>query len=180
MVRAVAIGVTLTLMGLCVLTFAHSASRNVEPRTAILAAPAPERPAVRPVRVIYPSSASPVVPARPEAEDLRNPPLPPARLEPVSVAHDEPSPAAAEVHNGPSPLPETDPNLPTSRSPEHTADRIDINSATLDALDHISGGGRIGRAIARHRPYRSIEDLVRKRVVRRDVYERIRAQLAAN
>ena len=37
----------------------------------------------------------------------------------------------------------------------------------------------IGLAIARHRPYRSVEDLLTKRVVRRSVYEKIRMQLAA-
>lgn len=56
---------------------------------------------------------------------------------------------------------------------------VDINNATVEAMDHLPGAGRIGLAIARHRPYRSVEDLLTKRVVRRSVYEKIRMQLAA-
>ncbi|WP_428351876.1 helix-hairpin-helix domain-containing protein [Lichenifustis flavocetrariae] len=61
-----------------------------------------------------------------------------------------------------------------------TPGSFDINAASVDALDHIDGGGRIGRAIASHRPYHSVDDLVRKRVLRKDVFERIKGQLAAN
>ena len=55
---------------------------------------------------------------------------------------------------------------------------INLNSASVDALNHL-GGGHIGQSIVQHRPYRSVEDLVKKRVVRRSVYEQIKNQVAA-
>ena len=64
------------------------------------------------------------------------------------------------------------------QSKRPSAGGININNASVDALDHLHGGGHIGQAIARHRPYRSIEDLVKKRVLRRDTYEQIKNQIA--
>lgn len=64
-------------------------------------------------------------------------------------------------------------------SPAAPGQVVDINNAPVEAMDHLPGAGRIGLAIARHRPYRSVEDLLTKRVVRRSVYEKIRMQLAA-
>jgi hypothetical protein len=54
---------------------------------------------------------------------------------------------------------------------------IDINSASIAELNHM-GAGRIGKAIARRRPYASIEDLLRKRVLTRADYELIRDKIA--
>lgn len=67
-----------------------------------------------------------------------------------------------------------------SSEPKPSAKRggVNINHASIDALNHLPGAGRIGQAIADHRPYRSIEDLLAKRVVRRSVYEHIKNQLA--
>ncbi len=59
-----------------------------------------------------------------------------------------------------------------------SAGGVNINNASVEALDHLRGGGHIGQAIARHRPYRSVEDLVKKRVLRRDLYEQIKNQIA--
>ncbi len=53
-----------------------------------------------------------------------------------------------------------------------------LNSASSTALDHL-GGGHIGQSIIKHRPYHSVEDLVKKRVVRRSVFEQIKNQVAA-
>ncbi len=63
--------------------------------------------------------------------------------------------------------------------PTTSSQTLDINSASTEAMDHLSGAGRIGVAIARNRPYRSVADLLNKRVVRKSVYEKIRLQLAA-
>jgi hypothetical protein len=54
---------------------------------------------------------------------------------------------------------------------------LDLNSASIDELNAM-GGGRIGKAIARARPYASPEDLLRKRVVNRATYARIKDQVA--
>jgi DNA uptake protein ComE-like DNA-binding protein len=59
------------------------------------------------------------------------------------------------------------------------AQKININKASVDELNRLAGVGRIGVAIASHRPYGSVADLLTKRVVRKSVYEKIRAQLAA-
>ncbi len=54
---------------------------------------------------------------------------------------------------------------------------IDLNHASVDALNRLKGAGHIGQAIVSHRPYRSVEDLVKKRVLRRGVYEQIKQQV---
>ena len=46
-------------------------------------------------------------------------------------------------------------------------------------LNQIPGGGSIGRTIVAHRPYRSVDDLLTKRVIRRSVFDRIRLLVAA-
>ena len=56
---------------------------------------------------------------------------------------------------------------------------LNLNTASIDALNQIPGAGHIGRSIANHRPYRSVEDLLTKRVVKKSVNERIKAQVAA-
>ena len=53
---------------------------------------------------------------------------------------------------------------------------LDLNSASIDQLNAM-GGGRIGKAIARARPYATPEDLLRKRVVNRATYARIKDQV---
>ncbi len=64
---------------------------------------------------------------------------------------------------------------PPAKHPPGAA--VNINNASVQVLDHLRGGGHIGQAIARHRPYRSIEELVNKRVLRRDVYDQIKHQI---
>jgi DNA uptake protein ComE-like DNA-binding protein len=54
---------------------------------------------------------------------------------------------------------------------------IDLNKATVEQLNSLKGAGSLGRAIVRGRPYRSADDLVKKQVVRRTVYERIKDQV---
>ena len=52
---------------------------------------------------------------------------------------------------------------------------ININTASTEALDHMPGAGRIGHAIVTHRPYRAINDLVRKRVLRTSDFQKIQS-----
>ena len=44
-------------------------------------------------------------------------------------------------------------------------------------LNALKGAGALGRAIIRGRPYKSADDLVKKKIVRRTVYERIKDQV---
>ncbi len=54
---------------------------------------------------------------------------------------------------------------------------VDLNTASFAQLNSLKGAGAMGRAIIRGRPYASVEDLVTKRIVRRNVYERIKEQV---
>ena len=54
---------------------------------------------------------------------------------------------------------------------------VDLNKATVEDLNNLKGAGSLGRAIARGRPYKSVEELVKKRVVRRATFERIKDQV---
>ena len=54
---------------------------------------------------------------------------------------------------------------------------VDLNTASVEQLNSLRGAASLGRAIVRGRPYQSAEDLVKKRVVRRTVYERIKDQV---
>ncbi|ACA17264.1 hypothetical protein M446_2839 [Methylobacterium sp. 4-46] len=54
---------------------------------------------------------------------------------------------------------------------------VDLNTASLAELNGLRGGGAIGRAIVRGRPYRSAEELVSRRVLSRARFERIRDQV---
>jgi DNA uptake protein ComE-like DNA-binding protein len=56
---------------------------------------------------------------------------------------------------------------------------VDLNTAPLHQLNALRGAGLIGRAIVRGRPYASAEDLVKKRVLNRSTYARIKNQITA-
>ena len=55
--------------------------------------------------------------------------------------------------------------------------RVNINTATLGELNRL--GGRLGKAIIRGRPYRSIDELVSKRVLTRATFGQIKGQITA-
>ncbi len=66
------------------------------------------------------------------------------------------------------------------KQPSDPAGRlVDLNSAKLEELNGLKGGGRIGRAIMRGRPYTSPEDLLMKKVLNRATYDRIKDQVTA-
>lgn len=60
---------------------------------------------------------------------------------------------------------------------ENASDLVDLNKGSVEELNRLKGAGSLGRAIARGRPYRSVDDLVKKRVVRRTAFERIKDQV---
>ena len=55
--------------------------------------------------------------------------------------------------------------------------RVNINTASVNELNGL--GGRLGKAIIRRRPYRSIEDLVSKRILTRAAFNRIKDRIVA-
>lgn len=54
---------------------------------------------------------------------------------------------------------------------------VDLNKGSVEELNKLKGAGSLGRAIVRGRPYKSVEDLVKKRVMRRTAFERIKDQV---
>ena len=66
-------------------------------------------------------------------------------------------------------------SVPVSASP--SVDLVDLNTASLEELNALRGGGLIGRAIIRRRPYTSVEDLLVKQVLSRATYKRIANQI---
>jgi len=57
-------------------------------------------------------------------------------------------------------------------------ERIDINTASADDLNRL--GSRIGKAIMAGRPYRSIDELVSKRVLKRSTFNQIKDRITAS
>lgn len=57
------------------------------------------------------------------------------------------------------------------------ADLVDLNRASFEQLNSLKGAGPLGRAIIKGRPYRSVDDLVKKKVMRRTVFEKIKHQV---
>jgi DNA uptake protein ComE-like DNA-binding protein len=60
---------------------------------------------------------------------------------------------------------------------DSAATLIDLNKGSVEELNKLKGAGSLGRAIVRGRPYKSVEDLVKKRVMRRTAFERIKDQV---
>ena len=56
-------------------------------------------------------------------------------------------------------------------------DLLDLNTAGVQELNRLRGGGLIGRSVVRGRPYGAVEDLLTKRVLSRSTYERVRDQV---
>lgn len=97
--------------------------------------------------------------------------LAPPQVASAATAPDKPTKIAMVEEPQPSPV------APEPPREQKTRPGIDINTASADDLDHIPGAGRIGRTIVRHRPYRKIEDLVDKRVLRMGAFQRIQSRI---
>ena len=54
---------------------------------------------------------------------------------------------------------------------------VDLNTASLAALNSLPGVGHVGRAIVRHRPYRSVDDLISRKVLRASDFERVKSKV---
>jgi DNA uptake protein ComE-like DNA-binding protein len=57
---------------------------------------------------------------------------------------------------------------------------LDLNRATAEELDKLPGAARIGKAIVRGRPYSAPGDLVRKRILTKEAFARIKDQIAVS
>ncbi len=61
-------------------------------------------------------------------------------------------------------------------APETTS-LVDLNTASFAQLNALKGAGALGRAIVKGRPYASVDDLMRKKVLRRTAFEKIKDQV---
>ena len=146
-----------------------------------------------PVRVVYPgplgdaptqprkiTDAAPAFPAPTPVQTAAVTPLAaaPAPATPAPVPEAEPAvPAAADAAVPAAPVVVASADADTQPGP--AGHGLNLNSATVEELNRL-GGGHIGHSIVQHRPYHSVEDLVKKRVVRRSVYDQIKNQVAAD
>jgi DNA uptake protein ComE-like DNA-binding protein len=58
--------------------------------------------------------------------------------------------------------------------------KVDLNTGSIEELNTLTAGGRIGRAIISGRPYTSPEQLIQKRVLSRAKFEQIKDQITVN
>ena len=141
--------------------------------------------------------APPTVTARPSERRSEPPPAstppPESRSAPREVSPTTAAPERVVAPVQPQPMPEPAsplPSPPVTAQPEPApADRpveerappavalVDLNTGTLTELNKLRGGGSIGRAIIKRRPYTSIDQLLSKRVLARGTYDRIKDQV---
>ncbi len=67
---------------------------------------------------------------------------------------------------------------PSSR-PTAAADKLDINTATIDQLKETPGIEAYAQKIIDGRPYRTKRDLLHKKIIPRSTYEKIKDQIIA-
>ena len=173
------------------------------PLATTSAAPPAQSTEAAPVRVVYPGPLgdSPIQPRKITASLSPSPldaPAPVQAPAPAAVvaapataavtqATAAPAPAAAPAAD-PTPLDAVKPAATVVASAETDGSAaapaaasghgVNLNNASIAELNNI-GGGHIGQAIVQHRPYHSVEDLVKKRVVRRSIFDQIKNQVAA-
>ncbi|GEP08972.1 helix-hairpin-helix domain-containing protein [Methylobacterium gnaphalii] len=130
--------------------------------------PSLTEPAEPGVRSVYPGGRPTA--ARPSPPESA-PPSPTARQVPVEAAPPPVEPAPA-----PAPAPEQQAARQPAEPPAE--DGIDLNSAPVETLNTL-GAGMIGKTIVANRPYASPEDLVTRRVLKRQDYEIIKPHVVA-
>lgn len=185
MIRQFCLAIVLSGLVLSTWFFLPSVKSPSTSKAKVLSASAPEAGVVEPrvgsraVRVVYRNPEAPAPTVANAARPVPRLPEPVAATVTSSAVNAEPTDVQATRPESPAletPVKASPENaVPTAASPR----TIDINSASIEAMDHLTQAGHIGSAIARHRPYRSVKDLLTKRVIRKSVYDRIRTTVAA-
>jgi DNA uptake protein ComE-like DNA-binding protein len=128
------------------------------------------------IPVVPDKAAEAAMPAEP-VQNASEPARPPVAA-PVAT---KPAPPALKVAEPTVVASVTQASSATQASPAEPRkaadDLLDLNTASVDELNALQGAGRIGRAIVRGRPYGSVEDLVKKRVLSRSVFARVKDQV---
>lgn len=67
------------------------------------------------------------------------------------------------------------------RTLDHNSKKINVNTASLEQLDELPGIGKsTAQNIIQNRPYDTIEELVTKKAVKKNIYERIKDLIDIN
>ena len=173
MIRLLVAFVVLFIGAIACVSLLPNPAKIIAPPSAVAAQPqhdaAPATPQSN-VRIVYPAPDHDATQDRPlRTEDIA--------AAPVNAAATAPAVDRTAVY------PQVQPITPTATPPNEAAQAgaqgVNLNTASIEALNQIPGAGHIGRMIASHRPYRSVEDLLTKRVVRKSVYDPIKDQVAA-
>jgi DNA uptake protein ComE-like DNA-binding protein len=126
---------------------------------------APSEPASLPA----PAPQALIVPKPVEAAVVKAPAPAPARSNDMNLTGTVAQPAKA-----PAPV-KVASVAPSSGASE--AGLVDLNKGSFEDLNSLDGAGSLGKAIIRNRPYASVDDLVKKRVLRRTSFEKIKDQV---
>lgn len=108
----------------------------------------------------------------------------PSREEVASGIFEEPRRLVdySQLYRNPNLSPQTN-NTPTSQNQTSLSStkKININQAPAQELDTLPGVGPItAQKIIDNRPYKSIEELALKKIVRKDVYQKIKNQISVD
>ncbi len=72
----------------------------------------------------------------------------------------------------------TSPQMINEASLPETPDMVNVNTATLEELDRLPGIGKVtAEKIITNRPYSSIDDLLNRKIVNKNVFEQIKSMI---
>lgn len=140
---------------------------------------------IRCLSFLTPAIVGAVLLAAPVSAQVQSQPLPPpagASSSPPSAAPPASPPPMAEPPRAPASKPAS--KQAKGKAPARTtcpAGKVDINDASADTLKTLPQiGGQRSNAIIKARPYAAPEDLVRKKVLKKAVYEKIKPCILAS
>jgi len=140
------------------------------PSAAAAPAPAPAPAGPSGDQAAAPSPAPSADAPAPEAQQAAPAAAPPPEEQQAASASAPPPPVDAEMTGA-----VTVAGIPDDPDPANGL--VDLNTASFEQLNSLRNAGPIGRAIIRHRPYASVEELVKRKILRRSVYEKIKDQV---
>ena len=148
-------------------------------QTDNVAASTEPTPVVTPVRVISLSGAqTATVAVVPLPTPVTAQATPASQDSTVATVRSGDAPAAAPAESVAALTPETP--AADAVDPQAKGGTVNINTASIDVLDHMPGLGRIGKAIVSHRPYRSANDLLAKRVLRSSDFHKLQSHITVD
>jgi DNA uptake protein ComE-like DNA-binding protein len=124
--------------------------------------------------------------AAPLAAQVQSQPLPPPAGTPPATSpapSTAPAPATPSTKTEPAktPTPLTKPAQPAAAAAKCPADKVDINAATAEELRKLPQiGVQRSHAIVKARPYATPDDLLKKKVLKKAVYDRMKTCVTAS